>query len=144
MQKCVKYSKNNSQKKYFFFNKTQIKYEFLTLKHIKIHVLLKHSKFYFFFGERFLLYYEFFYKILLKNMNYTYAFTLKEGQKMKMENFWGTKSWRNFLEGLIWKVDIFIGTKNIFNHVLFVILNRHFNIFIYCISTINASCKRTV
>jgi len=30
-------------------------------------------------------------------MNYTYAFTLKEGPKMKMENFWGTKSWRNFL-----------------------------------------------
>ena len=30
-----------------------------------------------------------------------------------MENFRGTKSW-NFLEGLKWKVDIFIGTKNIF------------------------------
>jgi len=32
-----------------------------------------------------------------------------------MENFIGTKSWRNFLEGLKQKDDIFIGTKNIFN-----------------------------
>jgi len=28
-----------------------------------------------------------------------------------MENILGTKSWRNFLEGLKRKVDIFIGTK---------------------------------
>ena len=34
---------------------------------------------------------------------------------MKLENFWGTKSWRNILEGLKQKVGIFIGTKNIFN-----------------------------
>jgi len=30
-------------------------------------------------------------------------------------NFLGTKSWRNCLEGLKRKVDIFIGTKNILN-----------------------------
>ena len=48
-------------------------------------------------------------------MNCTYAFTLKEGPKVKMESFWGTKSWSNFLEGLKQKVDIFIGTKNIYN-----------------------------
>jgi len=50
VQKCVKYSKNNFQKKLEFFNKTQIKYEFLTLKHIKIHIkfmfLLKNSNFF--------------------------------------------------------------------------------------------------
>ena len=34
---------------------------------------------------------------------------------MKIENFIGTKSWRKFLEGPKRKVDIFIGTKNIFN-----------------------------
>jgi len=48
-------------------------------------------------------------------MNSTYAFTLKEGLKVKMEIFWGTKRWRKFVEGLKRKVDIFIGTKNIFN-----------------------------
>jgi len=32
-----------------------------------------------------------------------------------IENFIGTKSWRKILEGLKRKVDIFIGTKNIFN-----------------------------
>jgi len=36
---------------------------------------------------------------------------------MKMKNFWRTKSWRNFLEVLKWKFDIFIGTKNIFNPI---------------------------
>jgi len=79
----------NILKKLEFFNKIQIKYKILTLKHIKIHVLLKNSKF---FWERLLLYYEFFCKILLKNMNTTYEFTLKEGQKMKMKKFLGTKS----------------------------------------------------
>jgi len=48
-------------------------------------------------------------------MNSIYEFTLKEWPKGKMENFLGTKSWRNFLEGLKKKFDIFIGTKNIFN-----------------------------
>jgi len=48
-------------------------------------------------------------------MNSTYEFTLKEGLKVKMENFWRTKSWRKILEGLKRKVGIFIGTKNIFN-----------------------------
>jgi len=48
-------------------------------------------------------------------MNSTYEFTLKEGQKMKMKIFLGTKSWRIFLERLKQKVNIFIGTKNIFN-----------------------------
>ena len=38
---------------------------------------------------------------------------------MKMENFLGTKSWRKILEGLKQNVDIFIGTKNIFNPVFF-------------------------
>ena len=36
-----------------------------------------------------------------------------------MENILGTKSWRNFLEGLKRKVDIFIGNKNIFNPSLY-------------------------
>jgi len=40
-------------------------------------------------------------------MNYTYEFTLKKGQKVKMENFLGTKSRRNFLEGLKRKFDIY-------------------------------------
>jgi len=48
-------------------------------------------------------------------MNSTYAFTLKEGPKVKIENFIGTKNWRKILEGLKRKIDIFIGTKNIFN-----------------------------
>jgi len=48
-------------------------------------------------------------------MNFTYEFTLKEGPKVKMEIFLGTKSWRKILEGLKQKVGIFIGTKNIFN-----------------------------
>ena len=39
----------------------------------------------------------------------------KRGPKMKIENFIGTKSWRKILEWLKQKVDIFIGTKNIFN-----------------------------
>jgi len=30
-------------------------------------------------------------------MNSTYEFTLKDGPKVKMKNFWWTKSWRNFL-----------------------------------------------
>ena len=30
--------------------------------------------------------------MLFKNMNSTYEFTLKEGPKVKMENFWRTKS----------------------------------------------------
>jgi len=34
---------------------------------------------------------------------------------MKMQIFLGTESWRKILEGLKRKVDIFIGTKNIFN-----------------------------
>ena len=54
-------------------------------------------------------------KKLLKNINSTYEFTLKEGPKVKTENFIGTESWRKILEGLKQKVDIFIGTKNIFN-----------------------------
>ena len=65
--------------------------------------------------ERFLKYYEFFCKILFKNINSTYEFTLKERPKVKMENFLGTKSWRKFLEGLKRKINVFIGTKNIFN-----------------------------
>jgi len=48
-------------------------------------------------------------------MNSTYEFTLKEGPKVKIENFILTKSWRKILEGLKRKVDIFIGSKNIFN-----------------------------
>jgi len=37
---------------------------------------------------------------------------------VKMENFVGTRSWRNFLERLKRKVDIFIGTKNIFKPLI--------------------------
>jgi len=48
-------------------------------------------------------------------MNSTYEFTLKEGPKVKIENFRGTKSWRKIVEGLQRKVDIFPGTKKIFN-----------------------------
>ena len=61
---------------------------------------------------------NFFWNFLFKNMNSTYEFTLKEGPKVKMRNFWRTKSWRKILKGLKQKVDIFIGTKNIFNHLL--------------------------
>jgi len=46
-------------------------------------------------------------------MKSTYEFTLKEGPKVKMEKFLGTKNWRKILEGLKRKVDIFIGKKNI-------------------------------
>jgi len=42
-----------------------------------------------------------------------------EGQKAKMEIFWATKSWRNFLEELKWKVDKFIGIKIIFYPFIF-------------------------
>ena len=55
-------------------------------------------------------------KILYKNLNSTYEFTLKEGSKVKMEDFLGTKSWRNFLEGLKWNVDIFKGLKTYLTH----------------------------
>jgi len=48
-------------------------------------------------------------------MNSTYEFTLKEGPKVKIENFIGTKSLTKILEGLKRKVCIFIETKNIFN-----------------------------
>jgi len=61
--------------------------------------------------------------MLFKNMNSTYEFTLKEGPKVKMENFWRTKSWRKILEGLKRKVDISIGTKNIFNSTFYVFLS---------------------
>jgi len=62
-------------------------------------------------------------KILFKNMNFTYEFTLKERLKVKMENFRGTKNWRKILEGLKRKISIFIGTKNIFNpFFIFVLL----------------------
>ena len=54
-------------------------------------------------------------------MNSTYEFTLNERSKVKMENFLETKSWRNFLEGLKWKVDIFIGIKNIFDLITCII-----------------------
>jgi len=47
-------------------------------------------------------------------MNSTYEFTLKEGPKVKIKKNLGTKSLRNFLEGLKQKVDIFIETKKIF------------------------------
>ena len=49
-------------------------------------------------------------------MNSMYKFTLKEGPKLQMKKKLGTKSWRNFLEGPKWKINIFIGTKNIFKY----------------------------
>ena len=76
----------------------------------------------------------FFYKLLCKNMNSTYEFTLKEEPKVKMEIFWGTKSWRNFIEGLKQKVDIFIGIKNIFNPIIIfkkIVLSFTYNIYRY-------------
>jgi len=48
-------------------------------------------------------------------MNSTYNFTLEEVSKVVIEKFIGTESWRKILEGLKRKVNIFIGTKNIFN-----------------------------
>ena len=60
------------KKKLNFFNVTQIEYEFLNVKNIKIHILLK--KFNFVLGE-----------IL-------HEFALKDGSKMKMEKFLETKS----------------------------------------------------
>jgi len=38
VQKYVEYCKTNSKKELEFFNKTQIKYEFLTVNNIKIHI----------------------------------------------------------------------------------------------------------
>jgi len=38
MQKCVEYCKKYSQKKLEFFNKAQIKYEFLIVKNIEFHI----------------------------------------------------------------------------------------------------------
>jgi len=52
-------------------------------------------------------------------MNSRYEFTLKEGPKVKMEKILGTESWRKNLEGLKWKVDVFMGTKIIFNPYIF-------------------------
>jgi len=43
VQKCVEYCKKHCQKKLEFFKKTQIKYEFLTLENIKIHIKLMFS-----------------------------------------------------------------------------------------------------
>ena len=48
-------------------------------------------------------------------MNSTYEFTLNKGPRVKMENFVRIKSWRKILKRLKRKVDIFIGTKIIFN-----------------------------
>jgi len=73
-----------------------------------------------FLGEIFIILWIF---LQNKSMNSTYEFTLKKRPKVKIENFWRTKSWRIFLEGLKQKVDIFIGTKNIFNPKFF---NPHF------------------
>jgi len=63
-------------------------------------------------------------------MNATYEFTLKEGLKVKMKIFWGTKSWRKFLDGLKRKCYIFIGTKNIFNP------NKYRNFFLSILNNI--------
>jgi len=38
-----------------------------------------------------------------------------------IENFIGTKSQRNFLKGLKRKINMFIGTKNIFNSKIKII-----------------------
>ena len=46
MHKYVEYCKIFSEKNYKFFNKTQIKYAFLIVKNIKIHILLKNSNFF--------------------------------------------------------------------------------------------------
>jgi len=39
-------------------------------------------------------------------MKFTYEFTLKERPKVKMKNYLGTKSRRNFLDGLKQKFNI--------------------------------------
>ena len=55
----------------------------------------------------------------LQNFIKKYEFYLwvyfKGGTKSEDVIFFGTKSWRKILDGLKRKVDIFIGTKNIFN-----------------------------
>jgi len=44
----------------------------------------------------------------------TYEFSLKDGSKVKIKNFWKTKSQRKVLERLKRNMDIFIEIKNIF------------------------------
>jgi len=68
-------------------------------------------------------------------MNFTYEFTLKEGPKIKMKFFIGTKSWRKILEGLKRKISIFIGTNNLFNPFFCQLKNLvfHFNYYKYVI-----------
>jgi len=55
----------------------------------------------------------------LQNFIQKYEFYIwvyfKGGTKSEDEKILGTKSRKKILEGLKWKVDIFIGTKNIFN-----------------------------
>jgi len=60
-------------------------------------------------------------RIFLQNFIQKYEFTLKERQKMKMENSLGTKSWRKILEGLKRKVGIFIGPKTYLTQIWFYI-----------------------
>lgn len=62
-------------------------------------------------------------------MNSTYKFTLKEEAKVMMKFFFGTKSGRKNLERIKQKVNIFIGTKNIFKQKKFNIYINRVDIF---------------
>jgi len=53
-----------------------------------------------FFGRDFYNIINFLQNFIKKNMNFTYEFTLKERQKVKMENFWNAKSWKKKFRGI--------------------------------------------
>jgi len=77
-----------------------------------IHVKLKN---YIFFWRDYYNIINFSVNFIQKYEFYTWVY-FKGGTKSEDEKLLGTKSWRKILEGLKWKVVIFIGTKNIFNN----------------------------
>ena len=122
MQKCVEYCKKKFQNKLEFFNWTQVKYEFLTIKNIKIHIKFMFClKKLIFLGDIIIILW-----IFLQNFIQKYEFYIwvcfKGGTKSEDEKNLGTKSWRKFLVGLKLKVGIFIGTKNIFNPSKYIVI----------------------
>ena len=62
-----------------------------------------------------------FLKFLLKNMKVRHELIKKYGPKILMKNFCETKNLIKILERLKQKIDIFIGTKNIFNFNLYTV-----------------------
>jgi len=63
-------------------------------------------------------------------MNSTFEFTLKEGLKVKMEKFLGTKSWRKILERLKRKVELFIGTKTYLTQIFICYIKTWGNVWL--------------